>query len=282
MKMANEKIGHHATYWDGKSMVDSWGNTWQAFIPEIKPYPYFISEGDITAPWKLANSWILKKDIKFNQRDIMPILLREVQYTFSGEVGHIVQGSPVLLIRIQGCNLPCPWCDAKGTQDFEHGLSVDHRVLAELMYNSAFPILLTGGEPLLHSQAILKAFELLATKYNVNRVVQIETNGSIAIDPDLFEYATFVVDYKFKYEDQMRKDNWDILTNKDFIKILVTDQDDVNELEQFIAEFSTSCKARLAVSCTDNQLYKEVCDLVLDNKWPIIVNVQIHKLLGIA
>ena len=150
------------------------------------------------------------------------------------------------------------------------------------MYNSAFPILLTGGEPLLHSKAILEALCLLDNIYNVRRTVQIETNGSIAIDPELLTYATFVVDYKFQYQHQMKRENYDLLTNKDWIKLLVTDQDDILKLKQFIEDFPIDTKAKLAVSCTDNQLYKEVCDLVLDNKWPIIVNVQIHKLLGIA
>ena len=250
-----DKIGHHAFYWDAKSIAESWSNTWgQLFVPEIN----------------------------FTHRENMPILLREVRYTFSGEVGNIVQGSPVLLIRTQGCNFQCPWCDTEGSKDFEHGLSVDHRVLAEMMYNSAFPILLTGGEPLLHTKAIIKAFDLLDSVYNVGRTVQIETNGSIAIDPELQGLATFVLDYKFKYEDQMKKENWKLLTSKDFIKILVTDQEDVLKLKPFIQDFPKDCKARLAISCTDVQLYKDVCDLVLDNKWPIIVNVQIHKILGIA
>jgi len=281
--MVNEKIGHHATYWDGKSMVDSWSNTWEHTLPEIKPYPYMhIKDNLFGMPWLTGDAIKFKMDIQFIQRNIMPILLREVQYTFSGEVGHIVQGSPILLIRTQGCNMECPWCDAQGSQDFEHGLSVDHRVLAELMYNSAFPILLTGGEPLLHSKAILEALCLLDNIYNVRRTVQIETNGSIAIDPELLTYATFVVDYKFQYQHQMKRENYDLLTNKDWIKLLVTDQDDILKLKQFIEDFPIDTKAKLAVSCTDNQLYKEVCDLVLDNKWPIIVNVQIHKLLGIA
>ena len=105
-------------------------------------------------------------------REIFPTIQGEGRYT----------GAPSVFVRLQGCDVGCPWCDTKESWDFgAHDILVvvRGRDLADLLraQHGAKPgihhIVITGGEP--------AAYDLLeATAGLIARgfTVSVETSGT--------------------------------------------------------------------------------------------------------
>lgn len=100
----------------------------------------------------------------------------ELFYSIQGEGSRA--GSPAVFLRLAGCNLHCSWCDTK--YSWGKGISTDEAALAERInsYNSP-GLVITGGEPLLQTEAIEKLLSYLPGSL----FVEIETNGTIPPSP---------------------------------------------------------------------------------------------------
>jgi len=118
------------------------------------------------------------------------IRVNEIFESICGEAGFFPQGSWCTFIRFQGCNLKCAWCDTKKSQDPSEGtvMHVDH----VLRMCNTVKVILTGGEPLLQGKSIKTLTDAL---WENGHEVQIETNGSILIPPEMYNNY-WVVDYK--------------------------------------------------------------------------------------
>ena len=98
----------------------------------------------------------------------------EIYPTIQGE-GFLI-GSPVTLIRFQGCNIYCSWCDTKYAIPFEGGVKITiEEILERLNSIGREHILITGGEPFAHS-TLGEFCEILISE---GYFVQIETNGTV-------------------------------------------------------------------------------------------------------
>jgi len=98
----------------------------------------------------------------------------EIYPTIQGE-GFLI-GSPITLVRFQGCNIYCSWCDTKYAIPFREDLQIPlEEVLKKLSSIGREHILITGGEPFAHP--VLGDFvEILIRE---GYFVQIETNGTL-------------------------------------------------------------------------------------------------------
>ena len=98
----------------------------------------------------------------------------EIYPTIQGE-GFLI-GSPITLVRFQGCNIYCSWCDTKYAIPFREDLQISlEEVLKKLSSIGREHILITGGEPFAHP--VLGDFvEVLIRE---GYFVQIETNGTL-------------------------------------------------------------------------------------------------------
>ena len=112
--------------------------------------------------------------------------------SISGEAGFFQQGSWCAFIRLQGCNLRCPWCDTKDSQTVaktNNAKSIPS-ILDKVKQKQ---VLITGGEPLLQPETLSLIKALLAA----GKDVQVETNGTLPIPTELeFDKCKWVVDYK--------------------------------------------------------------------------------------
>jgi organic radical activating enzyme len=98
----------------------------------------------------------------------------EIYPTVQGE-GFLI-GSPVVLIRFQGCNIYCSWCDTKYAIPFREDVKISAReLLSKLNRFGRKHILVTGGEPFAHPSFGVFC-ELLISK---GFFLQIETNGTV-------------------------------------------------------------------------------------------------------
>ena len=100
----------------------------------------------------------------------------EIFTSIQGEGAHL--GRVVTFIRLEGCNLRCPWCD---TADKAFAVKDDDFLSAQDIVKkleSDF-VVITGGEPTIHP---LK--ELIDALHNANCIVAMETNGTNPISGD--------------------------------------------------------------------------------------------------
>ena len=93
-------------------------------------------------------------------------------YTLQGEGFH--QGRAAYFIRLGGCDVGCVWCDVKDSWDAERHPQMN---IEELIFNiektPARLVVITGGEPLMHSLDALTA-TLKSKGYELN----METSGA--------------------------------------------------------------------------------------------------------
>lgn len=142
--------------------------------------------------------------------------------TFSGEQGATIgQGEFCAVLRLQGCNMRCSWCDTPGTQSEEinQALSVATIVyqLGHIAHLHKLKLLITGGEPLTQPEGV---YALIAVLLDHGATVQVETNGSLLFDMcRLYPYVGnagslrtvctqhrlgIVYDIKYDYLDRMK------------------------------------------------------------------------------
>ena len=87
----------------------------------------------------------------------------------------VLVGTPMTFIRLEGCNLRCPWCDTKYSYDGKSYklmsiTEIENRVKTLGLKN----ITITGGEPLVND-----GFEELISLLSDSYFVKVETNGTI-------------------------------------------------------------------------------------------------------
>ena len=103
--------------------------------------------------------------------------VNDIFYSIEGEGLRV--GEPTTFVRLARCNLRCPFCDT----EFDRFTPMDiEDIAAEVAHHPAEWVCLTGGEPLGQNLAVLVG-RLKETGYKLH----IETNGTIAPDPVLFE-----------------------------------------------------------------------------------------------
>ena len=96
-------------------------------------------------------------------------------------------GCAAVFVRLGGCNLQCPRCDTDYTEGVAHNLieTIVHETeLMKLPARSRL-VVITGGEPL--RQNITPLVSLLL---EAGFTVQIETNGTLAPPPGLYELCS--------------------------------------------------------------------------------------------
>ena len=103
--------------------------------------------------------------------------INEIFYSIEGEGLRV--GQPTTFIRLAKCNLRCFFCDTEF--DTFANMRLDE-IVVEVQRHTAEWICFTGGEPL--GQNIRNLCEaLIGNGYRI----QIETNGAVTPDPDLFD-----------------------------------------------------------------------------------------------
>jgi len=109
--------------------------------------------------------------------------ITEIYPALQGE-GSLV-GTPILLIRMSGCQFRCDYCDSKFAWDDGEEVNVE-KLVNMIQKSDKRTILWSGGEPLEQIKDITKIIRATNTKYHT-----LETNGSIhKFDRSLFKLIT--------------------------------------------------------------------------------------------
>lgn len=168
------------------------------------------------------------------------MLINEIFNSIDGEGKRA--GELTTFIRVCGCNLHCVYCDSKytwGKDGKEMSIDAICKTIDETGY---YNITITGGEPLIYPE-IKTLVERLVENHDVN----IETNGTI--DPVVFfgkelynnPNLFITMDYKCACsgeEDKMEIDKFYSLTDKDVLKFVVSNIEELNKAEDIMHELT--------------------------------------------
>jgi 7-carboxy-7-deazaguanine synthase len=215
----------------------------------------------------------------------MQLPLNELFETVQGEGSKT--GTPSTFVRLQGCDVGCPWCDTKYTWHMDERVSLDD-VLAKTGSNPCYAVVdtdelaflvcqrksrhvvLTGGEPCQYDLTEL-AFQLLAS----GRTVQIETSGT---EPVRAPHSVFVtLSPKLNMPGGLPF-VFDTLERANEIKMPVGKMADVEQLDQLLMRRRAPYRARdvwlqpLSESAKATELCRQVA---ATRGWR--VSLQLHK-----
>jgi 7-carboxy-7-deazaguanine synthase len=204
------------------------------------------------------------------------LVVHEIYASIQGESTFV--GVPCTFVRLTGCNLRCAWCDT--TQAFKGGKRMSRVEVREQALRFGTPLIeLTGGEPLLQPGAI----PLLREFCETGRTVLVETSGEAdvsKVDPRVHK----IMDLKAPGSKESHRNRWSNLqhlTKRDEIKFVLADRLDYEWMRKVISERKLpEIVGTLLASPVWGQLDpRELVQWVLDDKLPVRVQVQLHKVI---
>ena len=193
-------------------------------------------------------------------------------------------GELAVFIRFKSCNLHCYYCDTKWANEkgceFEE-LTIEE-IVSYIISTNVKNVTLTGGEPLLQPEmgSLLKA---LAEHPEIR--VEIETNGSISIEPFCNDYRPgFTMDYKLPEsgsENDMCLENFCLLKNTDTVKFVCGSIGDLEKAKYIIEKYNLTKVCAVYISPVFDKI--EPADMVSymieNNLNDIKLQIQMHKVI---
>jgi len=202
-----------------------------------------------------------------------------------------LQGGWSIFIRLQGCNLRCPYCDTLESLSLEGGqkktVSEIIREVENLSIGKIKKVTITGGEPLLQKNLIF----LLENLYDIKYSISIETNGTQKLSKSIRQFVdSFIIDIKLKNSgiqidiDNLKKNNFHITNNNDFFKFVITNEEDFKDAIDIKNYLKTITNANFAISpLFSNKNEMKINPIKLIEKYQeydFMINLQLHKLIG--
>jgi 7-carboxy-7-deazaguanine synthase len=199
-----------------------------------------------------------------------------------------MSGVPMILVRLQGCNLRCPWCDTKETWACDDDLRVDTigeasaeaglwaevlvpdliRYIEGLVRGESW-VLLTGGEP-----GVQQIDELVCSLRDKGLRVAVETNG---IGP-------YVADTEADWVCLSPKDGGEplpaVVAKANEVKVVVAEIDDVERWRRWVEVSGFKGIVCLQPRSMEEEATRICVEAARATGWRL--SVQTHKLLGLA
>ena len=211
---------------------------------------------------------------------------------FMGEVNKFGIGAPCVFVRLSKCPLRCYLktkgilCDTPEALEGKSGHPMDEWDILESVDSYGYNLIcLTGGEPLLQD---VSEFLRIATLKGYH--VAIETSGCVDILPYRhFRNVSFIVDYKLPSTGEnlrMKYNNYHLLNEDDFVKVVVDDEADLENLKTFASSYLQYSKTNLAVgvfwgsAITYQALmqYMHTDEVLSSLGIKVYLNMQTHKM----
>ena len=204
-------------------------------------------------------------DQQTNIPSSLPIM--EHFFTIQGEGYH--SGRAAYFIRTAGCDVGCVWCDVKEswTSTPDQFMSIED-ILEEVLAAHAEFVVITGGEPTMHS-----LLELVNRLHAHELEVAIETAGVHDLDAPIDWYCFSPKKFKKPIEEAYEKANE--------LKIVINHLSDFEWAEEHAKNVNPNCHLFLQPEW-DKQ--EKILPLIIDyvkgnQKWKI--SLQTHKYMNI-
>lgn len=197
-------------------------------------------------------------------------------------------GQLAVFIRLCGCNLNCSYCDTKwaNEKDVPFTLMTEEELSSYVEETGVKNITLTGGEPLLDKDG--EDVKLLLSRLSKVKdvFIEIETNGSIAIEQfkDIAENISFTMDYKLpssNMEDLMCLENFNYLRSKDTVKFVAGSENDLKKVKEIISKYKLTEKCNVYISPVFGNIEPvDIVDFMITNKLnDVNLQLQLHKII---
>jgi 7-carboxy-7-deazaguanine synthase len=216
------------------------------------------------------------------------LLVREIYAAIMGESRH--SGWPCVIVRLSGCHRRCLYCDTAYAFQGGERLAVAE-VLARVRAFGHGMLLLTGGEPLLQTEAVKLMGEALAA----GLAVVLETSGTLGARVPLAAVPAEVcrvVDVKTPGSGLAATEvDWEGLgglTANDEIKIVIADAGDYAWARALVTEGLTVGGSRRwlppGVPVTFSPVWnavslRDLAGWILRDRLPVRFQVQLHKVV---
>ena len=208
--------------------------------------------------------------------------LNEIFLSVDGEVNKWGQGTWSTFVRLQGCNLRCCYCDTVRAQEWAGGEDMSQeQILKRVQALGCRKVTITGGEPLTQFDECLSL--LRALRWSEYRA-SVETNGSISI-AELVHLANVIVDYKLPssgMEDNMSPTMFSLVKGDDWIKFVIKNRVDYERAKEVLNQKYMRGQAAFSACAPDLQILELLKWMKEDKLFWVRVNVQLHKLIGMA
>jgi 7-carboxy-7-deazaguanine synthase len=217
--------------------------------------------------------------------------INEIFVTLQGEGNYT--GTPSIFIRLQGCDVGCPWCDTKHTWALNQENKVRFNImlkktedspkyaetqLQELSnylqnnYNHIKHVVITGGEPAMYNLKPL--CELLE---QLDKSIQIETSGTYQLLIIDSVWVTLSPKINMPNNKEVLKS---VIFRANEIKMPIGKMEDINKLKKMILDTNIVNKKIFLQPLSQNQTATKMCIAqALENNWNL--SVQLHKYLSI-
>lgn len=206
----------------------------------------------------------------------MDLTVSEIFYTIEGETTRT--GFPAVFVRLAGCNLRCRYCDTRHAWEGGSAMGIDEIVDRVRGYRPVNHVTVTGGEPLLQAACVDLVGRLLAEGFDV----QIETNGSVFL-ADVPAAARKIVDVKTPSSGaagSFLMKNFKYLHAGDELKFVVSSFEDYAFARDFIRGSAIHAGVVVNFSANADEIsFTKLAEMILDDRLPVRLNVQLHKIL---
>ncbi|MBP3339169.1 MAG: putative 7-carboxy-7-deazaguanine synthase QueE [Lachnospiraceae bacterium] len=197
-------------------------------------------------------------------------------------------GQLAVFIRLCGCNLNCSYCDTKwaNEKDVPFTLMTEEELASYVEDTGVKNITLTGGEPLLDKDN--EDVKLLLSRLSKIKdvFIEIETNGSIAIEQfkDVATNISFTMDYKLpssNMEELMCLDNFNHLRSMDTVKFVAGSENDLKKVKEIIKKYKLTEKCNVYISPVFGNIEPvDIVDFMITNKLnDVNLQLQLHKII---
>jgi len=208
------------------------------------------------------------------RQDVLRV--NEIFYSIQGEGSRA--GERCVFVRLTGCGLRCTYCDTEYAFYEGEDKSVTD-VLAEVKSYDCKLVELTGGEPLEQEGVYLLIDDLLGLGYEV----MIETGGHIDISR-VDKRVKRIVDLKTPTSGMVKRNRYENipeLTVLDEVKFVIGSREDYEWSREQLwkHDLPNIVGAILFSGVHDTLPLDELAAWVLEDKLPVKMQVQLHKLI---
>ena len=222
--------------------------------------------------------------------DLLHFAVNDIYDSIQGE--GVMTGHPMVIVRLQGCDVGCPWCDTKETwvKDLTHRVNRIEETLGinekwtlasatdivewiEQHHPTINWILLTGGEPAMHRLKVL-----VDTFHDHEYRVSLETSGTAAGSLGC-EIDWLCVSPKIGMPGGKELIQA-VLDSADEIKMPVGRQRDVDRLAELVGTIADPAPVVSLQPLSQSEEATRLCVQTAKEKgWR--VSIQVHKLVNL-